>query len=166
MVGSALGGRSETAEDRMLGRPGIKDESTGGKMPDAEADGVGSVGPSPELVGNMPGISETRDDRIDGRPSRPEVAGEPSEVGIAPELRSGAVGVGVASPVPNAVVIPTTMPEVGRGKRGCTFEAEAAPLVGTTIMLGRTPVDPITAVGVGSRGPKIVESRPPRRPSD
>lgn len=80
------------------------------------------------------------------------------------------MGVGVASPVPNAVVIPTTIPEVGSGKTIGSSEAGAAPLVGRTTLLGTPPVEPTTGsgegsgvgvgVGSGARGARIEERRP------
>lgn len=165
-MGRADGGRSETADDRMLGRSETTDETAGGRIPIRVGEGVGAVGPRPEPEGKTPGNSDTIDDNIDGRPSRPEFTGEPSEVGMAPEPSSGAVGVGVTSPVPSAVVIPTTIPEVGRGTRGTSSEDATAPLVGRTTLLGRTPVEPIWGVGVGSgsRGSRTDDSSPPSRP--
>lgn len=170
MVGIAEGGTSEIADERMLGKSEMIEDTTGGRRPEIEAGGVsvgaGAVGPRP-VEGTMPGSSETSDDRTEGRSSKPELAGTLSDVGIAPELRIGAVGDGIGeaeSPVPNAVVIPMTTPEVGNDKIGWESE-DAAPLVGRTTGTGTLPV-PITAVGVGSRGTRSDESRPPSKPDD
>lgn len=73
MVGRADGGTSE-----------IKDERIGGMMPDAEA--LGWVSPRSMLDGKTPGSSETRDDKMDGSPSKSVLTGVPSDVGIASEL--------------------------------------------------------------------------------
>lgn len=131
-VGRAVGATSETAEDRMLGSSGTSDETAGGRTPDKDGEGVttGAVGPRSVPDGVMPLTSETTDDRIDGKLSRPELAGEPSEVGMASEVTSGAVGVGTASPVPSAVVIPTTIPVFADETRGSALGEISAALVG------------------------------------
>lgn len=155
-VGRADGGTSETAEDRMLGRSETKDETAGGRIPIAVAEGVGAVGPRSELDGETPGNSDTIDESIEGNPS---------DVGMASEI---AVGVGITSPVPSAVVIPTMIPEVGSDAKGACSEESTASLVGRTTLLGAAPVEPISGggVGVGSKVPSRDDNRPPNRPED
>jgi hypothetical protein len=152
-VGTADAGRSETADDRELGSSDSSEERAGGRMPDAlaEGTGVGAVDPTPLPEGRTPGNSDTTDDRIPGTSSMSELEAADSEVGIAPELRSGDVGVPVGpaeSPVPRAVVIPITIPVVGRSD--CSLERETTALVGRTTLPGTPPVVPMSAVGVGT----------------
>lgn len=146
-VGPTDGGTSETAEERKPGRSEMTEDTTGGRIPDGTADGagVGAVPPRRPLEGRMPGNSDTIEDRTGGRSSRPELAGPVSEVGIAPELNAGAVGVGT-SPVPNAVVMPMTMPEAGSERMGCGSDTAGA-LVGSTTGMETSPV-PTAPVGV------------------
>ena len=145
MLDSALGtsdaGRLETTDESS-------EETSGGRIPDALPVGVavGAVRCTSVPEGETPGSSDRTDDKIAGRP--PELVATDSEVGIAPELRREAVGVALEAPVepvPRAVVIPTTMPDVGRS--GVPLEAEASAVVGRSTLLGRSPVGPTTAVG-------------------
>jgi hypothetical protein len=170
-LGTADTGRSETTDDSKLESSGISEETAGGRMPDALAEGteVGAVDARPLLVGKTPGSSDTIDERRLGTSRIPELVAAVSEVGIAPELRIGDVGVADAvgtpdSPVPRAVVIPITMPDVGR--RGCPLEAEATPLIGRTTLLGIPPVLPIFDAVVGDAGPRSDDKRPPIRPPE
>lgn len=167
----ALGGNSDTKLEMMLGMTEdgtsegrrletseTNEDTSGGRTPEAVGTGAsetGAVGPA-EPGGRTPLTSETTDDRIEGRSKGPE-GNTASEVGIAPE----ATGVGVVAPVPNAVVIPTTMPpEDGCTSKGCSLDGEAGATVGSAMLLGRTPVG--DASGVSSR----VERSPPTRPWD
>lgn len=96
LLGNTEGGISETADERMLDRSEAIEDTTGGRAPDSDADGVGTgaVGPRRPLEGKIPGNSEMIDDKTDGRSKTPELAGPNSDVGIASELRAGAVGLG------------------------------------------------------------------------
>lgn len=90
--GSADGGTSETAEERIPGRFETNEERTGGRIPDGTGVGVGEgaavTGPTEAdgetpaeegtMLGTMLGNSERTDDSRFGTPSR---AG--SEVGVA-----------------------------------------------------------------------------------
>jgi hypothetical protein len=166
-VGTADGGTSESTEDKILGRSGTAEETAGGTRPIKVGDAVGAVGP--RLDGTIPGTSETIDDSRDGKSTRGELVAWLSDVGIAPELRSGSVGVGAKdSPVPNAVVMPMTMPELGRGSKGRALSEDAAALVGRTGSLGRTPVGATEGTGVGdaSIGARTDESNPSRGPEE
>jgi hypothetical protein len=171
-LGTADAGRSEMADDSMLESSGISEETAGGRMPDALAEGigVGAVDPTPLPVGRTLVSSDTIDERISGTSRMPELVAAVSDVGIAPELRTGdAVGVANAvetldSPVPRAVVIPMTMPDDGRS--GCPLEAEAAALVGRTTLPGTPPVLPISEAVVGAADPKSDDKRPPIRPPE
>lgn len=131
-VGNGVGPTSETTEDRMLGRSGTSVERIGGRIPDKEGVGVttGAVGPRSVPEGKMPFTSETTEDKIGGRLSRPELAGNSSEVGIGAEVTIGAVGVGRRSPVPSAVVSPTTIPELMSERRGSAVGDTSGALVG------------------------------------
>lgn len=74
---------------------------------------VGAVPIGPEPVGKMPGRSDGSSElRSPSKP--PELVATASDVGIAPEPRGVEVGV-ATEPVPNAVVIPMTMPEEDTG---------------------------------------------------
>jgi hypothetical protein len=135
---------SETSDDTS--------DARGGRIPDGVGAGdsvTGAVGPA-EPDGRMPVTSETREDKTDGRLSKPEPEAAPD--GSIPELKIGTTGVGVADttgPVPSAVVMPTMMPvEEGRTPEGTLFDAEAAPLVGKTTLLGAAPVEPTCGLGV------------------
>lgn len=92
--------------------------------------------------------SPPTDDRREETPGRSWVSLTVSEVGIASEL----VGVGVAAPlvtpVPNAVVIPTTIPLVGEDD-GMSEETVAS-LEGCTGLLGTPPADPDDVAAVSS----------------
>ena len=149
-LGTSDAGRFETADESS-------EETTGGRIPDALPVGVtvGAVKCTSVPEGDTPGSSDRTDDKIAGRP--PELVATDSEVGIAPELRREAVGVALEAPVPRAVVIPTTMPDVGRD--GCALEAEASAVVGRSTLLGRSPVGPTTAVG--SAEDSRLSTRPP-----
>lgn len=152
IVGSAGWGTSETAEDRMLDRSGMGEDTTGGRRPLKVGEAVGAVGAvGPRVDGTTPGRSDTTDDRRGGRSSRPVLVGAVSEVGIAPELTMETVGVGAGdSPVPKAVVMPITMPEEGSGSRGRgALSEDTAALVGRTGSLGRSPVVPTSGASVG-----------------
>jgi hypothetical protein len=161
-------GRSDTADERMLERSEITVEARGGRIPEAEGEGVieaGAVGlATPELGmmpdgsgvpdGSTPVTSETIDDRIEGRLRRSELAEDPSEVGIAPDADAVAVDA-----VPKAVVMPTTMP-LDEGV-GVPSSVESRPPtspvpvdeVGRTTVSGMPPVDPGTM-----KGPSMVEA--------
>lgn len=145
MLGTTDPGRSGTAEDKRLDTSDTSEETRGGRIPGGVGAGVGvtgAVGPA-EPEGKIPVTSETRDDKIEGRSSGPELGNTASEVGIAPELKSGLAGVGDAAPVPSAVVMPTTIPpEDCETKSGCSLDGDAGPGVGSTTMLGKTPVEP------------------------
>jgi hypothetical protein len=117
-VGRADAGTSESADDRIAGRSETNEVTAGGRIPDAlaEGTGVGAVDPTPVPEGVTPGNSETNEDRIAGKSTESEVEATVSEVGIAPELRRGAVGdkTGAAdSPVPCGVVVPIAVPDSG-----------------------------------------------------
>jgi hypothetical protein len=138
--------------------------TSGGRMPEAEGEGVieaGAVGlATPELgmmpdgsrvpEGSTPLASETTEDRIEDRLGRPALPEEPSEVGIAPDADADGVA---EDPVPNAVVIPTTIPlEEGVGwlrsdESSPPTRPALADDVGVTIVSGRPPVDPGTMNG-------------------
>lgn len=123
-LGTAEAGRSETADES-------REDTSGGRIPDAltEGTGVGAVAPLPVPEGRMPVTSDMTEDKSPGTSRSAELVAAVSEVGMAPELSRGAVGVAVeaaVSPVPRAVVIPMTMPE----------------LVGRTILPGIPPVEP------------------------
>jgi hypothetical protein len=158
MLGMTEVGRSGTAEGKRLETSETNEDTSGGRTPEAVGTGdseTGAVGPA-EPEGSTPVTSETREDKIEGRSSGPEGT-TASEVGIALE----ATGVGVVAPVPNAVVIPTTMPpEDGCTSRGCSLDGTAGAIVGSAMLLGRTPV------GDASGTPRRVERRPPTRPWD
>jgi hypothetical protein len=99
-VGTGTG--SESKEDTRGGRTPVG--ATEGSGVGVGVVGTGAVGPSEGA------ISETKEERMDGKPKRPVPSGVPSEVGIASV--AGVVGVGS---VPRAVVIPIKIPvpEVG-----------------------------------------------------
>jgi hypothetical protein len=145
MLGTTDPGRAGTAEERRLETSDTSEETRGGRIPDGvgAADGVlGAVGPA-EPGGRIPVTSDTREDRIEGKLSGPELGNTASDVGIAPELRIGLAGVGNEAPVPSAVVMPTTIPaEDGRIERGSGIDGEARPGVGSKTLLGKTPVEP------------------------
>jgi hypothetical protein len=138
MLGITELGRSGIAEDRRLETSETNEETTGGRMPDGvgTGDGVtGAVGPA-DPEGRTPLTSETSEDKIEG--TFKDADGTASDVGIAPEADGEiTTGVGDVAPVPNAVVMPTTMPP----EEGCT--RGACPLDGDA---------------------RTVESRPPTRP--
>jgi hypothetical protein len=135
MLGTTDPGRSDTAEDRRLETSETSEETTGGSTPEGVGVGdgvVGAVGPA-EPEGRIPVSSDTRDGKRVGTTA--------SDVGIAPELRGVLEGVSDEAPVPRAVVIPTTMPaEEGTTAEGCSTEGDAEPEVGSTTLLGKTPV--------------------------
>lgn len=148
--GMIVGKRLDTSE--------IKEDTAGGTIPDGSGTGedeTGAVGPA-EPGGSTPVTSETNEDRIDGRLSGSE-GSTASDVGMAPEGDA---------PVPNAVVIPTTIPpEDGCTRKGAGLDWTGVG-VGCTGSLGRTPVEPTCWVGVGSGSPRRVERRPPRKPCE
>jgi hypothetical protein len=161
-LGTTDTGRSDTTDDKS-------DESAGGRMPDAlaEATGVGAVEARPLPVGRTPGSSETTDDRSPGTSRMPELVATVSEVGMAPELSRGEVGVAVEaadSPVPKAVVIPMMIPD--DGKRGAPLEPEATTLVGRITPSGMPPVEPTCEVAVGTSEARSEDNSPPTRPPD
>jgi hypothetical protein len=167
MLGITEIGRSGIAEDRRLETSETNEETNGGRMPDGvgTGDGVtGAVGPA-DPEGRTPLTSETREDRIDGRFKGP-VERTASDVGIATEP-DGVImtGVGDDAPVPNAVVIPTTMPPEESCTSGdCPLDGDARIGVGWTTLPGTGPVEPTCGLGVASGGVIRVESRPPTRP--
>lgn len=168
MLGTTDEGKSETAEESKLETSETNEDTRGGSTPDGVGVGdgvVGAVGPAEPEGGRTPETSDTKEDRIDGRSSRPELADAASEVGIAPELARVMEGVGVA-PVPNAVVIPTTIPpEDGWTDTTGSLLGETTPLVGETMLLGRTPVEPTCCgLGVGSGSLTSEDRRPPTKP--
>jgi hypothetical protein len=153
MLGTTDPGRSDAPDGRRLEMSESSEETIGGSTPDAvgSGDGVtGAVGPVvPE--GRTPDTSETREDSMEGKSSGPE-ADATSEVGIAPELNGGLVGVGDGTPVPSAVVMPTTMPLEDDDATGRSLNSDAGPGVGSTTLLGTPPVEPISGLGVGCKG--------------
>jgi hypothetical protein len=168
MLGTTDPGRSGIADESRLERSEANEETMGGRMPIGVGDGegaAGSVDPA-EPDGRTPGTSEMIDDKSDGRSSGPELGeGAASEVGMAPEFRAG-LDAEAAGAVPSAVVIPTTMPpDDGKTRNGCSLEGEAGAGVGSTKLLGRTPVEPTCGSGVAS-GPRMEDRRPPRKPWD
>jgi hypothetical protein len=157
MLGITEAGTSGTPDSR-LETSAANEETSGGSTPDATGvgDGVTSaVGPA-DPVAKPPVIPDTREDNAPGR-SRGADGATDSEVGIAPEFRSGLVGVGDA-PVPRAVVMPTTIPpDDGRTNKGAWLDGKGSPAVGVTTSVGKTPVEPTS-------GRRTDERRPPRRP--
>jgi hypothetical protein len=169
-------GRSDTADESRLERSEITVEARGGRIPEAVGEGVieaGAVGlAAPELGrtpdgswepdGSTPVTSETTDDRIEDRLMRPELAEDPSEVGMAPDADAVAEAV---DPVPKAVVMPTTIP-LDEGVGLSRSEESRPPTrpaladeVGSTIVSGMPPVDPTTPpVDPGTmKGPSMDE---------
>jgi hypothetical protein len=169
-------GRSDTADESRLERSEITVEARGGRIPEAVGEGVieaGAVGlAAPELGrtpdgswepdGSTPVTSETTDDRIEDRLMRPELAEDPSEVGMAPDADAVAEAV---DPVPKAVVMPTTIP-LDEGVGLSRSEESRPPTrpaladeVGRTIVSGMPPVDPATPpVDPGTmKGPSMDE---------
>lgn len=111
--------------------------------------GVGSVGLRIEVT------SDTTEESSDETPGRSSVSLTVSEVGIAPELVI--VGVALVAPVPNAVVIPTTIPLVG--KDSGISEEKLTSLEGSTTLLGTTPTEPISvAEGVAEGAASTLDS--------
>jgi hypothetical protein len=136
---------SETSDDGAMGRGVIP----GGVLLGAVGPAVGSVIPTPELGTTPETVSEgaKMDDNwdiVEDRIGISAVSDLLSEVGIGAE--SVSVGV-LESEVPNAVVIPTTMPEVG--KEDGTSDVGTSPFVGRTTVLGTPPEEP---VGTGLAG--------------
>ena len=84
--------------------------------------------------------SPPTEDRRDETPGRSWVSLTVSEVGIASELVGVAVTAPLVTPVPNAVVIPTTMPVVGEDDG--MSEGSVASLDAGTGLLGTPPADP------------------------
>lgn len=156
--GSEVGGRSVgdadgTVPDEAPVGPGTgsesKEDTSGGRTPvgatEGSADGVGVT--EPGAVGPLVGaISETKEERMDGRPKRPVPSGVPSEVGIASV--AGVVGVGS---VPKAVVIPIKIPvpELGVGWGTVGAFSSAAEDVAGMMIGGRRPVEPTSGLSVG-----------------
>lgn len=159
MLGKTDAAGSGMIVGRRLDTSEIKEDTAGGTIPDGSGTGegeTGAVGPAvgpAEPVGDTPATSDTNDDRIDGR-LRGSEGRTASEVGMAP--------VGDA-PVPNAVVMPTTIPPEDAAIGAGLLAGITGAGVGCTGSLGRTPVEP-TWVGVGSGSLRRVESKPPTKP--
>lgn len=164
ILGRADAGKSGTADESKLETSATREDTRGGSTPDGvgAGDGVtGAVGPADPEGRTPETTSGTKEESIEGRFSGGALWEAASEVGIASELITG---VGVGAPVPRAVVIPTTMPPVEETTiRGVSLDGTAAALVGERMLLGRTPVDPICGVGVGSGLSRMEERRPPTR---
>jgi hypothetical protein len=119
-----------------------------------EAVEVGSVGLRIEVTSETTeertdDTSDTTEERSDDTPGRSSVSLTVSEVGIAPELVIVGVAIGLVAPVPNAVVIPTTIPLVGNDSG--ILEEKLMSLDGSTTLLGIPPTEPVAvAEGVSS----------------
>lgn len=114
--------------------------------------GVGSVGFKTDVTSDTTedrtdDTSETTDDSKEDKFGSPTVSLVLSEVGITPVLVGVGVGTGV-SLVPNAVVMPTTIPLVGN-ESGISDE-KLISLEGSTTLLGIPPVEPADTEGVAS----------------
>jgi hypothetical protein len=159
MLGITEAGTPDTP-DNKLETSTTNEETSGGSTPDGAGVGdgdTGAVGPA-DPVANPPVIPETTDDKMPGRSEGAEGATD-SEVGIAPEVKAGLVGVG-DTPVPRAVVIPTTIPpDDGTMTKGTWLDGEPRSAVGETTLVGKAPVEPTSGI-------RTDERRPPTRPWD
>jgi hypothetical protein len=130
-----------------------------------EAVEVGSVGLRIEVTSETTeertdDTSDTTEERSDDTPGRSSVSLTVSEVGIAPELVIVGVAIALVAPVPNAVVMPTTIPLVG--KDSGIPEEELMSLDGSTTLLGIPPTEPVpVAEGVSSEPDSEVTGRIP-----
>lgn len=130
--------------------------SVGSLIPEAVGVGVtsvavGSVGLRTEVTSDttddkIEDTSPTTDDKRDETPGRRTVSLLVSEVGITSELVGEGAIVGLVAPVPNAVVIPTVMP-LADEVSGIS-EERLMSLVGSTILLGIPPADPVGWDGI------------------
>lgn len=85
--------------------------------------------------------SDPTEERSDETPGRRSVSLAVSEVGMAAEVVTTGVTVALVAPVPNAVVMPTTMPLVGRVKG--MLDEKLMSLEGSTTLLGTPPTEPV-----------------------